>query len=535
MSEVPLLFLATMVKIRYAIPAIAVIAALFVAGCGGGGDGGGSSSDSELANLASPGSLVFVEGQLQPQGELKQNVDSVAKSFTGGEGLGEFVISELESSARQNGETLDFAKEVEPWLGEKGGVAFEHLDGSGELSEPLILVQAKNTASAQAFVDKRADQGKSPSKNVSYEGVEFKVGGSEDNAVGLIGETVVLAQSEKEFKAAIDASNGESLGGEDRFQSTIDNASSGSFADIYVDIGGIIDQSEGGEQAEEAKGALQAVGIEPDEATAVASVIPQSNQVVVDLSSELDGQEVPTGDASKLLGTLPAGAFAAFSTSEFSKQLKEAIDNLDEEGIPPDLKPGELKSSLEQAGINLDKIADSLDEAAVFAEGNSRESLSGAMVVTSKSSEAADAVASLGTLLRAAHVPGITAISGKASGFSITSSTLGDKPIVIVAKGDQIAVGYSLAPALAVLGSDSGATLSSTPGYKSAVSALGKTPISAYVNGSAALRLAEALVPRSKTDFWEAVPYLKKITYIGIGRGANDEVATAKLIAGIGK
>lgn len=521
-----------MVKIRYAIPVLAAIVALLVAGCGG--SGGGSSSGSDLADLASPGSLVFAEGQLQPKGELKQNLDSVAKSFTGGEGLGQFVISELESSAREEGESLDFATEVEPWLGERGGVAFEHLD-AGELSEPLILIQATNPTSAQAFIDKRAKQGKNPSKAVSYEGVEFEVGGPEDNAVGLIGEDVVLAQSEKEFKAAVDASKGESLGGEDRFQSTMDNASDGSFADVYVDIGGIIAQSENNETAEQAKGVLQATGIEPGEATAVASVIPQANQIVVDLSSELDGQEVPAGDASKLLGSLPASSFAAFSTADFSKQLKEAIDNLDAEGVPPDLKPGELKSSLEQAGIDLDQIADSLEEAAVFAEGRSRGSLSGAMVVTSKSSEAADAVTSLGTLLRGAHVPGITAVSGKASGFSISGSQLGGKPIVVVAKEKRIAIGYGLAPALAILNGGSGATLSNTPGYKSAVSALGKTPISAYVDGPAALRLAESLVPHSKTDFWEAVPYLKKITYIGIGRGASDEVATAKLIAGIGK
>jgi hypothetical protein len=521
-----------MVKFRYSIPVLLTIAALLAAGCGSSSDS--SSAGSELANLASPASLVFVEGQLQPKGELKQNVDSVAKSFTGGEGLGQFVISELESSARAEGESLDFAKEVEPWLGEKGGVAFEHLDG-GELSEPLIAIQTTNTASAQAFIDKRAKQGKSPSKKVSYEGVEFQVGGPEDNAVGLIGETVVLAQSEKEFKAAIDASKGESLGGEDRFQNAIANASNGSFADIYVDIGGIIAQSENDETAAQAKGVLQSAGIDPSEATAVASVIPQANQILVDLSSELDGQEAPTGDASKLLGSMPAGSFAAFSTSEFSKQLQEAIDNLDEEGVPPNLKPGELKSSLEQAGIDLDKIAGSLDEAAAFAEGNSRDSLAGAMVVTSKSSEAADAIASLGTLLRSARVPGITAVGGKASGFSVSSSQLGGKPIVVVAKDDRIAIGYGLAPALTVLDSGSGATLSSTPGYKAAVSALGKTPISAYVDGPAALQLAEALVPRSKTDFWQAVPYLKKITYIGIGRGVSDEVATAKLIAGIGK
>ncbi|HWI95208.1 MAG TPA: DUF3352 domain-containing protein [Solirubrobacterales bacterium] len=521
-----------MVKIRYSIPVLVAIVALLVAGCGGGSDS--SSGGSGLADLASPGSLVFAEAQLQPKGELQQNTDSIAKSFTGGEGLGAFVISELESSARQDGESLDFAKEVEPWLGEKAGVAFEHLE-AGELSEPLIAIETTNTAAAQSFIDKRASQGKNPSKDVSYEGVKFKVGGSEDNAVGLIDGTVVLAQSEKEFKAAVDASKGESLGGEDRFQTAIDNASNGSLADIYVDVGGIIKQSKNGETAEQAKGALQATGIDAEEATAVASVIPQANQIVVDLSSELNGEEAPAGDASKLLGSLPAGSFAALATSEFSKQLKEAIDSLDEEGIPPDLEPGELKSSLEQAGINLDKIADSLDEAAVFAEGNSRSSLDGAMVVTSKSSEAADAIASLGTLLRAARVPGITAVSGKASGFSISASQVGGKPIVVVAKDDRIAIGYSLAPALAVLNGGSGATLSSTAGYKSAVSALGKTPISAYVDGPAALQLAEALVPRSKTDFWEAVPYLKKITYIGIGRGANDEVATAKLIAGIGK
>ncbi len=71
---------------------------------------------------------------------------------------------------------------------------------------------------------------------------------------------------------------------------------------------------------------------------------------MVDLSSELDGQEAPAGDVSKLLGSLPADSFAAFSASDFGKQLQEAIDNLDEEGVPPDLQPDELKSTLEQAG-----------------------------------------------------------------------------------------------------------------------------------------------------------------------------------------
>lgn len=523
-----------MVRFRYSIPILAAIVALFIAGCGSSGDSGDSSSGgSDLADLASPGSLVFVEGQLQPKGELKQNVDSVAKSFTGGEGLTQFVISELESSARQEGETLDFAKEIEPWLGEKGGVAFEHIVG-GELSEPLIAIQTTNATSAQAFIDKRTKQNKNPSKKVSYEDVDFTVGGPEDNAVGLIGETVVLAQSEKEFKAAVDASEDESLGGEDRFQNAIANASSGSFVDIYLDVGGIVTQSED-EIDTPTKELLQSTGVDPEEATAVASVIPGSDQVTVDLSSELGGEEAPVGDASELLGSLPANSVAAFSSSEFNKQLEDKINSLDETGIPPDLEPGELKTTLEQAGIDLDKIVASLEDAAVFAEGTASKNLGGALVVTAKSSEAADAIGSLGTLLRAAQVPGITVVSGKANGFSVRSDKLGGTPIVAVAKSDRVAIGYGLQAALAGLNGGSGPTLSGTSGYKEAVSALGKTPISGYVDGPAALQLAEALVPRSKTDFWEAVPYLKKVTYIGLGRATNDEVATAKLIAGIGK
>jgi hypothetical protein len=527
-----LLFLANMVRIRPSISALAVIAVFAVAGCGGGSSTGDGSSSSALAELASPGSLVFAEGELKPTGELKANVDAVAKRLTGAS-LGDFVISELKSSARQDGESFDYATEVEPWLGKKGGVAFERLI-DGELSEPLIAVEATDVKAAQAFIDKRTTKSSDPSKDVSYRGVDFAVAGSDDNAVGLIDEALVLAASEKEFKAAVDASQGDSLGGEDRFQDAIAAASSGSFTDVYVDVGGILGQSVDkiDPQAQEL---LQGAGIDPSEATAVASVIPHSDQIQIDLSSELGGEKAATGDSSKLLGSLPADSLGAFAFTDFNEQLEEAIDSLDEAGVPPGLAPNELKSTLSEAGIDLDKIAASLQEGAVFVEGSDKSSLAGAMVITSSSSEAADAIGSLGTLLRGANVPGVTAVGGQASGFSVGSGDAGSKPIVVVTKDDRIAVGYGLPAALAVLNGGSGATLAGTPAYKAAVSALGKTPISAFVDGPAALNLAEALVPRSSTDFWEAVPYLKKISYIGLGSGSNGDLAAAKLIAGIGK
>ena len=179
-------------------------------------------------------------------------------------------------------------------------MAFEHLVG-GELSEPLIAIETKNAASAQTFIDKRTKQGKDPSKAVSYEGVEFEVGGSEDNAVGLIGETVVLAQSEKEFKAAVDASKGESLGGEDRFQSSDRQClrTAASPTSTSTSAGSSTSPKTAKSTRPGEGSCCRAAASTLSEATAVASVIPRSNQIVVDLSSELGGKEAPAGDASE--------------------------------------------------------------------------------------------------------------------------------------------------------------------------------------------------------------------------------------------
>jgi Protein of unknown function (DUF3352) len=518
-----------MTKTRLALLVPAAVAAIAIAGCGGGGD-----SSPDPASLAAPGSLVFVEGEVKPSGSLASNVDSIARKVAGIDNLGEYVVEKLEGKAEAEGEPFDYAKEVEPWLGEKAGVAFKGLE-DGNLTEPLILIETSDAEATQKFIDHQSSQSKDPYKDASYEGIEFKVGGSEENAIGVIDEFLVVAEGEPGFKAAVDASQGESLADESRFSDAISAASSGSLADVYVDVGGLIEASGGGIDPQ-AREILKNAGIDPSEATAVAGVIPGSEQVEVDLSSDLGGEQAPSGDASELLGSLPAHSFAAFAVTGFGDQLEEAIDKLDASGIPGELPPHKLKSTLKAMGFDLDKIATSLEDAAVFAEGNDKGSLGGALVLTSGASEAAKAVANLGVLLRNTGTPGVTAVtSNGASGFSIRTAELGRKPLVVVAKGDRVAIGYGLAPALEGLATEGGETLSDTSAYKAAVSSLGSTPISAFVDGPAALHLAEALVPRSETGFQEAKRYLRNIAYVGIGTGSEDELATAKLIVGLEK
>jgi Protein of unknown function (DUF3352) len=492
----------------FAAPALAAAIAL-LAGCGSG------SSGADPATLAPPGVPVFVEGTLQPEGELKSNTDAIAKQVLGADNLGDYVIEKLESSARSEGEPVDFAKEIEPWLGERAGVFFEQLEEGNEFSGVGAIVESTDTGATQEFIEKH---------NKDNEG----------KVAGMVGDFLVVAEDRKVFDEVEEASEGESLADEDSFAKAISAASDGSLADVYVDVGKLIDQS-GGQIDPTARQILQNAGIDPSEATAVASVVPGAEQITVELSSDLAGEEAPTGDASALLGELPGDAFAGFAVSGFGKQVQEAIDSLDEEGIPGTIPPGQLKKGLKQLGIDLEGFAGSLQDAGVFAVGNSRSSLGGALVLSTEGSGATATVSNLVRLLHGVHVAGVTVLHGKYSGFAIHSDELGEKPLVVAAREGRVAIGYGLPATLDGLLSEkgNGRTLSENPAYSDAVAALGDTPIAGFADGRAALRLADSLIPSSDDGFEEAKKYLKSISFLALGSATQDELATAKLIVGL--
>lgn len=506
--------------------AVLAVAACVLAGCGSSGDSG-----PDPATLAPPDAPVFIDATVQPEGKLKSNLDSLAKNVAGIDDVGGLVLSELEKSAIASGEKLDFEKEVEPWLGEKAGIFLESYDGDNFHGYGIAL-QTTDPGASEEFVEKQVEANDKTAKDGSYEGVDFKVE-TDGTTVGVIGEFLAFAENERSFKQMIDAEKGESLAEEDSYSSAVSQASDGSLADVFVDIGGLIEES-GGSIDAEAKQFLDSAGIDPTDATAVASVIPGSDQVEIDVSTDFTEGQQPPGDASKLLAAMPAGSAAALASSDFGKRLQEGIDSVDENGIPGQLPPHKFKSTLKEAGIDPDAIAASLGDLGVFAEGNSESSLGGAAVLEAKNSqEAANTVSNIGLLVRASQVPGVTAVSGKFSGFSVRDPELGNKPIVVAAKGERIAVAYGLPAVAQAL--ESNGRLGDSPVYKEAVAALGDTPISGFIDGPAALRLASALVPAEESWFPTAKPYLTKVDYIAIGAGSSGDLGTAKLIVGVGR
>jgi hypothetical protein len=508
--------------------------AVSLAACGGVSDGSGS----DPAALAPAKSPLYIEATVQPEGEVKTNLEALAQKIAGVDDLGDLIVSELESSATDSGEELDFEKEVAPWLGENGGLFFREFDGE-DFHRYGIVVQSADADATQAFIDKQSEESDDPVQDGSYEGVDYAIESDDGTTIGLIDDFLAIAEDEATFKAIVDTANGEeSLADDDRFSETFDAASEGSFADVYVDVGGLLDQSDEAVDPD-AQQFLDSAGIDPSEATAVASLIPGSDQIEIELSSDLTGENPPSGDASGLLGALPADSVAAVALADFGDRAGEALDQIDANGIPGEVPPKKFKSTLKEVGVDVDKIAGSVGSLGVFAEGSSERDLAGAAVLeTSSADEARTTVSKIGLFLRLAGTPGVTTVSGGFSGFSVRDQEeLGDKPLVVGAKGERIAVAYGLPAATRALNPSSSNTLADDPTYKEAVSALGGTPISGFADGPAALGVVSSLIAGSDDEegFNDAKPYLAKITWLAIGSTSSGELATAKLIAGIAK
>lgn len=518
------------VKLRLVLPVLlAALAALLVAGCGGSDDGG--SGETDPASIAPAKAPVFIGFTVRPEGETKESIETLAQKIAGVDDLGELIIGELENEAADEGEELDYEKEVEPWLGEEGGIFLQQYEDE-DFESYGAAIQASDEDAARDFVNEKieADEDEA-AEDGSYEGVDFKVQ-EDETTIGVFDGLVAFAEDEATFKAMVDASDGENLAGNGDFTDATAAAPEDSAADVFVDIGALIEESGGAIDAE-TETFLDAVGIEPEEATAVASLVPGSDQIEIDLSTDLSGDNPPSGDASELLGSLPATSVAAFASAEFGKRFSEGIDQIDEEGIPGEIPPNQLKKSLKQAGIDLESIATSIGDVGAYVTGNSEKTLAGALILTTDDeTQAKNTVDNIGLFLRSTGTPGITTINEGASGFSIRSPELGRQPIVVIAKGSRIAIGYGLAPTLASF-QEAGKTLADAAPYKEALDTLGSTPPAMFVDGPAALRLAKNLMPPGEEEFEEAEQYLQKIDYLALGSEASDDLATAKLIVGV--
>ena len=179
---------------------------------------------------------------------------------------------------------------MQPWLGEKAGVFFERYDGN-DFTGYGVVVQTTDADAAQSFIDKQAKSNDEPVKDASYEGVDYKVQSSDGTLDrgdrGIPRRSLKTSGRSRTWSTRPRANRWPTP---TRTRTPIDAAPSGSLADVYVDVGALIEQA-GGNVDPQALQALKSAGIDPTEATALASVVPGSDQIEIDVSSDLGGEK----------------------------------------------------------------------------------------------------------------------------------------------------------------------------------------------------------------------------------------------------
>jgi hypothetical protein len=515
-----------------AILSASILAALLVAGCGGSSDSGGG----EPASLAPADVPFYFEADLAPGSEASEELDQLAGTVLGIEDVSGYIAEQLdEAVVVGKGEKFDYEEEVEPWVGEKAGLYLQEYDGEDFHGGGLAL-ELSNSGEAEEWLETKIKESDEPSEAEEFEGDTFYVSSDDESVVGFIGDYLVYGETKGDFEEMVTLSEGdEALNESEKFQTAMEAASDEGVGTLYVDIGGTLEQAEAQISSED-QAAFDILGIEPRKATMVATLVPHAEQVEVAFSTNLAKASSVSGDATALLEALPATAVAGFATPEFGKALGEQIDALNEEGIAGQIEPGEFKPALEEIGIDLDSIVETLGGVAVFVEGSSEASLGGAAVIeTTDPTEARNTVSNLGLLLRVTGTEGVTAIHGEVSGFSVRSEGLGAQPLIIGSAGERIVIAYGPKAAARALKADA-KTLGTTADFEAAKSTLGSTPISAFISGGSAIKLLEAtLDPDARAKFDSARPYLDKITYVAVGSEAKGEATTAKMIIGVQK
>jgi hypothetical protein len=503
-------------------------AALAVAGCGGSSSGGGG----EPASLAPAASLVYIEANLAPESKASEEINELTSTVFGIDDVGDFVAEELEKLATEDNEKIDFAEEIEPWVGEKAGLFLKEIHGDSEFTGGGFAVESSNSGETEEFLEKLAEQGDEKPEEGEFEGDRYWVQPGDESVVGVIGDYLAYGETKAYFEEMVENSEGgESLSESEKFTKAMETAPENGVGRVYVDLGGSIQSVDA-----ETKAFFSLIQVEPQHSTLVGTIIPGSEQVELDLTTDIGKGAVQSGDASKLLESLPATAVLGFATPDFGKSFAEGVHGFSETGVPGQFEPGELEAALEAIGINLESLGKNLGDAGGFVEGTGIGDIGGAMVIeTGNAAEAKQLIGGIGLVLRATGTEGVTATNGEITGFTVRSKKLGNQPLIVGSAGEEIVIAYGPKAAARALKSST-KTLGTTADFEAAKGALGSTPISVFIDGRPGLELLEeALSPEEAEKLASARPYLEKISYAAVGSEKKGQTTTAKVIVGLSK
>ncbi len=193
-------------------------AVALLAGCGG--------QDVEDPARAVPeDAFVYAEAVIDPDGSSERAVRSVLATLPDGERAPELVEQVIDRAARENGDDLRYARDIEPWLGDRVGgfvLAPPSFEDDTDPDGAFVAVSEDDDA-ARELVDRLADADEQRETERSHEGFDYLL--DEEGQAAGVGDGLLIAGSEAGLKAAVDAlGSDQSLAEQEDFRETFAGA-----------------------------------------------------------------------------------------------------------------------------------------------------------------------------------------------------------------------------------------------------------------------------------------------------------------------
>ena len=504
---------------------------LAAAGCGGGSASGGD----DPASAVPANAVAYVDATVRPEGGQREDALAAAGKLLRTDDP-QAKIDELVAKmfAESEEPKLDYARDIEPWLGEK--VALWAAPTSGEEDfRGAVIATTKDEEAAQDAIDRAVEGSDKSFAKRSYEGVDDQA--ADDSAAGIV-EGFAVFGTEREFKRTIDAVKGDGLADDDRFAKATGDLDDARLATYYFDVKAVVEQAaredpEGAAQLDQVKRVFPFDKVGPVAGQFLADGDRLALEAAADVPEGTAAGSLGTlmgGGATPLFGELPGDSWAALGSPKLGQTAKllyqQAAGALGGAAIQQQLR-SELGLDLEQ------DVFSWVGDVAFFVRGTSMDTIEGGAVI--EATDPAKAKAAFGKLIGLAQSRGgvparATKIDGAETAFEAAAPGA-PKPIVLARSEDRVVIALGREAATDALSPEE--KLADSDTYAEAKSVLGDgVEPGLLLSMPEVLELASASAGGDE-DFAKAKPYLEAFSVLVGGSGRDGERARSSFAAGL--
>ena len=262
-----------------------------VAGCGG-----GSSSRRRRRRTGEPGAEdapVFLEANLAPEAKESEALTNSRRPSSGSKTSANTSPKNSKRRRSAKAKSSTSKKKSNRGWAKRSGSSLNEFDGNNFTGAGIAL-ETTNSGEAEEFIEKRVEEGNEKAEEGEFEGDKYYV--SRRRRIGDRRDRRLLRarRNEGRFEEMVDDRRGRQ--GQPRRIGEV-HGSDGSgrgegLGSVYVDIGGLIEEAKS-QIPPETEAVFDLIGIEPRDATAVATVVPHSEQVEIDFSTNVTKASTP--------------------------------------------------------------------------------------------------------------------------------------------------------------------------------------------------------------------------------------------------